>query len=65
MAHLIIVHRHNKNDEMAVNADRIIFAERVELQSRPAAYTNLYLTDDKFIAITETLDELCGLCLSR
>ena len=56
MAHLIIVHRND--EEIVVNADRIIFAERIAA-AKPA-YTNLMLTSDTRLSIRETLDELKG-----
>jgi|SRR5690242_12043056 hypothetical protein len=56
MAHLIIVHRND--EEIVVNADHIIFAERIAA-AKPA-YTNLMLTSDTRLSIRETLDELKG-----
>lgn len=59
MAKLIRVHLDHNNQEIVINADRIIYAD---VTSRPNApgYTNVFLTDEKVFMIRETLDELIG-----
>jgi Flagellar and Swarming motility proteins len=59
MAQLISVHRDHDGEEIVLNADHIIFAERVA--SGKPAYTNLTLTTDTRITVRETFDELRSL----
>ena len=55
MAHLITVHRDNTDEEIVVNADHLIFAERIA-SHKP--YTNLTLTNGEHLTVRETFDEL-------
>jgi hypothetical protein len=52
-------HRSPNDEEIVLNAEHIIFAERIAA-ARPA-YTNVTLTGDVRLSIRETLDELKGL----
>jgi hypothetical protein len=59
MAHLITVHRDNRDntdEEIILNADQILWAEHIA-GGKPF-YTNLTLAGDRRLTIRETFDEL-------
>jgi hypothetical protein len=60
MAHLIIVHRDHNNQEIVLNADNVVSAERVGAGGAKS-YTMVSLTNGKSLTIRETLNELCCL----
>jgi hypothetical protein len=60
MAQLIIVHRDHNNEELVLNADRIVWAEHIAATRK--SYTMVALTNGKSLAIHETLDDLTRLC---
>jgi len=55
MPDLIIVHRDSDNEEVLLNRDHIIFADRVDPST-----TRITMTSDKAILVKETLAILRG-----
>jgi hypothetical protein len=55
MAHLITVHRDNTDEEILLNADQILWAERI---ATGEPYTNLNLAGDRHLTIREPFEEL-------
>jgi hypothetical protein len=60
MAHLIIVHRDHNDQEIVLNADNVVSAERVGIGGAKS-YTMVTLANGKSLTIRETLNELCRL----